>query len=60
MEYVVELEKGCWIAGWEGDPGRTLKIENAKRFGRKGWAKRGLKLARDYRPFEKAKIKPID
>ena len=22
----------CWIAPWEGDPGRTLKRENAKEF----------------------------
>jgi hypothetical protein len=58
--YVVELEKGVWIAPWNGDPGRTLKIENAKKFKRKNWAKHGLKMARQYRPFTKAKIQPIN
>jgi hypothetical protein len=24
--------KKCWIAEWEGDPPRTLKIENAQKF----------------------------
>ncbi|MGD9697527.1 hypothetical protein [Acinetobacter sp.] len=30
--FVIEFEKGVYYAGWEGDPGRTLKIENAKMF----------------------------
>ena len=33
--WVVKFENGdspFWLADWEGDPGRTLKIENAKRF----------------------------
>jgi len=58
--YVVELEKGVWIAPWQGDPGRTLKIENAKKYQKHNWAKYGLKIAREYRPFIKAKIKIID
>ena len=24
--------KNCWIADWEGDPGRTLLLENAKTY----------------------------
>lgn len=32
MEYIIEFEKGVYYAGWEGDPGRTLKIENAMTF----------------------------
>lgn len=28
----VLLEKDVWIADWKGDPGRTLKKENAKEF----------------------------
>lgn len=59
MSYIVELEKGVWLSVGEGDPARTLKIENAKQFKRKGWAKRGLKFARDYRPFVKAKIRTV-
>jgi len=57
--YIVELEKGVWIAPWEGDPGRTLEIENAKQYKQRNWAKRGLKMAREYRPFKKAKIRNI-
>jgi hypothetical protein len=58
--YIVELEKGVWLAPGQGDPARTLKIENAKQYKRKNWAKYGLKMARNYRPFEKAKIKLVD
>lgn len=57
--YIVELEKGVWLADWEGDPGRTLNKENAKQYKRKNWAKHGLKMARNYRSFEKAKIKRL-
>lgn len=32
MKYVIELQPECWIANWDGDPPRTLKIENAKIF----------------------------
>jgi hypothetical protein len=31
--WVVQLYDGVWIAPWSGDPGRTTKKENAKRFG---------------------------
>lgn len=58
--YIVELEKGVWLAPWQGDPGRTLKIENAKQYKRENWARYGLKMARKYRPFAKAKIKRVD
>jgi len=30
--FIVELEEKCWIAPWEGDPGRTIVKENAKQF----------------------------
>ena len=35
MEYVVKFFNNgqpYWLADWNGDPGRTLKKENAKRF----------------------------
>jgi hypothetical protein len=54
--YIVELQKGVWLAKWEGDPGRTLIKVSAKQFKRKGWAKRALKMARKYRPFVKGKV----
>ena len=55
-KYIVELEKGVWIAGWRGDPGRTLDISHAKRFWQKRLAENALKRARRYRPFLDAKI----
>ena len=33
--YAIEITSGSepmWVAPWEGDPPRTLKIENAKTF----------------------------
>ncbi len=33
-------DDGWWIADWDGDPGRTLKIENAKRYKTEVGAKR--------------------
>lgn len=32
MPYVIKIQNGCWVAPWDGDPGRTLKLENAKVF----------------------------
>ena len=32
MKYIIELEPGVYIAPWTGDPGRTMKIENALDF----------------------------
>jgi hypothetical protein len=30
--FVVEIQPGCWIAPWRGDPGRTLVFTSSKRF----------------------------
>ena len=49
--YIIELEKGVWLAPWEGDPGRTLDINKAKIFHNKQDAEKALKDARQYRPF---------
>lgn len=54
--YIVRLEKGVWLAEGICDPPRTLNVKNAKQFKQKKWAKNGLKIARKYRPFLKAKI----
>jgi len=50
-EYIVELEPGVWIAAIAGDPGRTLRKENAKRFSSGKDARRGITAARKYRAF---------
>lgn len=55
--YLVELEKGVWLAEWEGDPGRTLDIENAKQFKTGKGARISLTLARQYRPFKGAVVR---
>lgn len=53
MTYLVELEPGVWIADVDGDPGRTLTRDNAKRFVLVG-ALRALKDARVWRGFKSA------
>lgn len=40
MSYVIKIQKGCWIAPWDGDPGRTLVFESAKIFRSLGAATR--------------------
>lgn len=48
-KYVVELEKGVWLAPFDGDPGRTLDIKNAKTFEYKMKAQKALlKAKKDY------------
>lgn len=53
-EWIVELEPGVWIADIEGDPGRTLRKENAKQFLSPKSARRGITNARRYRAFTAA------
>ena len=52
--YIVQLEFECWLASWEGDPGRTTVLENAKRFRSRSAATKALNDARKYRPFANA------
>lgn len=55
-KYLVRLEAGVWVAPWQGDPGRTLKIENAARYNTRKEAEQELTYARIFRPFEDAEI----
>lgn len=52
--WTVQLEPGVWIASWDGDPGRTLRGQNAKQFVSRRAAQRALIAARKYRAFAKA------
>ena len=52
--WIVQLEPEVWLAGWDGDPGRTCAIENAKRFTSRKQAERALEKAREYGPFVRA------
>jgi len=52
----VLLEKGVWIADWEGDPGRTIVEGNAQEFTDINSAQKALVKARKYRSFPNAEI----
>lgn len=53
--YVIEVVnsvKKCWIADWEGDPPRTLKIENAQTFKSVEDANKRIKQVEKTHPFK--------
>ena len=62
--YIIEFEKGVYSADLEGDPGRTVKKENARRFNSNVEA--NIVLAdllqeiKPFRTFPNAKIIPIN
>ena len=41
-QFIVELEKGVFLANWEGDQGRTLKFDSAKKFKNRKATKNGI------------------
>jgi len=49
MAFIVELQTGCWLADWEGDPGRTLVEDNAEKFDSYDEAETALQYAREHR-----------
>ena len=49
--YIVQLEKGVYIAPWEGDPGRTVIKQHAKQFKTEKEGIQALIEAKKYRPF---------
>ena len=53
---IVELEPGVWLTEGDGDPPRTLRIENATRYPNMTAACKALTKARKYRPFKNATI----
>ncbi|MCK4815114.1 hypothetical protein KA005_05030 [bacterium] len=59
-EYIVELQPKTWLASWQGDPGRTLDINSARRFEKKSSAYRSLANALDKRDFSGPKVIPIN
>jgi len=54
--YIVELEKGVWLAPWSGDPGRTLKMCNAKEFKTRRQTCLAIGRALKYRNFKDPKV----
>lgn len=57
--YIIELEKGVWIAPWNGDPGRTLIKGSAKQFDTKAQAYRAIAKALGYRDFQNPIVEKI-
>jgi len=53
--YVLKQDN-WWIADWEGDPPRTLKIENAKEYK----TLHGAKVARGYFTNRYSHVRKID
>lgn len=61
--YIIQLTETSWIADWEGDPGRTLKLQSAKIFDTKASAERFLKKSRkknEHRDFSKSEIAEVE
>lgn len=54
--YVVELQPMCWLAIWPGDPGRTLRLSDAKHYATEHGARTALGMARRYRTFRSAEV----
>ena len=51
--YVVELQENCWLADVNGDPGRTVLLENAQNFKSKSKAEKALQKAKIDNPYRK-------
>ena len=57
--FIVELEPGVWLSWGAGDPPRTLVESNAVVFLSEADALESLKVARFWRPFDKAMVVPV-
>jgi hypothetical protein len=57
--YIVELQDGCWLAPWKGDPGRTLDQNSARVWDTEKSAERALENARKHRSLGGARVVPI-
>jgi len=57
--WIVELEPGVWLAPWEGDPGRTLVMKNARKFSSYVQAFSAVVEAKGWRKFDKFMVVPV-
>lgn len=59
IEIIFEIEgkDKMWVSPWEGDPPRTLKIENAKTFKSEKSALKHIDKIKLTHPFRKVKYK---
>ena len=64
MKFIVMLEDSSsgvvWLADGDGDPPRTLRMENARRFDSRRSAQKALAHARTHRPFRRAQLVDAD
>lgn len=51
--WLAEIGEGCWIAPWDGDPGRTCVEQNAKRYKTESAANAALARIRKKFAFRK-------
>jgi len=54
--YVVEIvnsNKPCWIAEWDGDPPRTIVFDNAQIFVDEDEASKRIEECKKFHPFKK-------
>ena len=51
MKYVIKLQEDVFIADWDGDPGRTPLIGNAKIFKSQESAQEFLRKTKEKYPF---------
>ncbi len=58
--FIVELEKGVYLAPWYGDPGRTLVRERAREYPTRNLAGKGIDFARKFREFDEARVIPFN
>lgn len=56
IHYIVEIQPGCWLAPWKGDPGRTLVLESARVFTTRRGAAIALGLAKRHRTLLDAQL----
>lgn len=60
--YAIEITSSShpmWVAPWEGDPPRTLKIENAKTFNSEKAALNHIEKIKQTHPFKSVDYKVV-
>ena len=60
IEFVLELQEGCWMTTGDGDPPRTLVFDHAVRYKCVTGAMRDLEKARSYRRITNPRIYPAE
>jgi len=61
-KYIVKFkDQDCWLAPWDGDPGRTIVLENAKIFKTEDSATRAIdKANREYGHYREMSLTVVE